>query len=229
MFNLQIHPHLIIYFNLHIHRNDGNVPEYMAADATKWLTSTSAACCEKYFGGYNYQKCMRMAPPGQHGCNSGSTLFYPDWHGANRGCVDDGKYLASTLFNANIYLLLLDAKAFAYFPSHVLHIISSSSSSGGEPYYMLSNHNFFIFKTREECCKTFYSWDYYGCTGTSPALTHGGYYPNWTRSIETTTCLNDGNYPAFMFDNQSWYFAPTLRECCEKHMHWKFNECIGAS
>ena len=94
---------------------------------------------------------------------------------------------------------------------------------------MLSNHRFFMFNTREDCCKMFYSWNYYTCTGTTPSLTNGGYYPKWTGSIASSTCVNDGNQPSFMLDDQSWYFSTTLRQCCKKHFHWKFNECIGAS
>ena len=73
----------------------------MAVNPTQWLLSTKAACCKKYFGGYNYQDCMGRYPPGQDGCNSSSMLFYPDWHGANKGCADDGKYHALILFDTS--------------------------------------------------------------------------------------------------------------------------------
>ena len=44
---------------------------------------------------------------------------------------------------------------------------------GQEPYYMLSNHEYFLSNSREECCNSFYEWNFYSCTGSTPTLTNG--------------------------------------------------------
>lgn len=167
-------------------RNDGLEPDYMAVNPTEWLSSTKKSCCQKYFGGYMYDDCMGRYPPDHDDCNT--MLFYPDWQGANEGCLDDGK----------------------------------------EPYYMLSNHKLFLSNTRDDCCKKFYEWDFFSCTGTSPELTHGEFYPDYTDS-STPTCLDDGNIPTYMLNDQRWYLSTTLRQCCERHFHYNINACLGTS
>jgi hypothetical protein len=114
-------------------------------------------------------------------------LYYPDWNGANEGCIDDGQ----------------------------------------EPYYMLSNAQYFLSNTREECCEKFYGWKYYECTGTKPPSS-GGYYPDWIgASSSPYTCLNDGKEPLYMLNSPAWYLSSTLKECCETHFRFAFKECMG--
>lgn len=80
---------LILAFTLTPNRNDGDEPDYMAADPTQWLSSTMEACCKKFFDGYSYDACMDRYPRDQDDCIV--KLFYPDWNGSNKGCIDDGK------------------------------------------------------------------------------------------------------------------------------------------
>ncbi len=93
---------------------------------------------------------------------------------------------------------------------------------------MLSNHQYFLSNTREECCKKFYEWNYQSCSGTKPELTNGEYYPDWTVS-STSTCLNDDKVPGYMLTNQAWYLSTTLEKCCERHFSWNVNECLGTT
>ncbi len=166
-------------------RNDGEEPDYMAVNPTEWLSSSMEACCKKFFSGYLYDVCMGRYPPDHDDCNF--MLFYPDWDGSNKGCIDDGQ----------------------------------------EPYYMLSNHQYFLSNSREECCKKFYEWDFYTCTGTLPVAAFGKYYPKWTTT--SSTCLNDDEIPTYMLNDQGWYLSTTLRKCCERHFFWDINECMGTS
>ena len=108
------------------------------------------------------------------------------------------------------------------------HLDIVSVSVGKEPYYMLSNHKLFLSNTRDDCCKKFYEWDFFSCTGTSPELTHGEFYPDYTDS-STPTCLDDGNIPTYMLNDQRWYLSTTLRQCCERHFHYNINACLGTS
>ena len=95
---------------------------------------------------------------------------------------------------------------------------------------MLSNNQYFLSNTREECCKKFYGWDLYTCTGTELELTNGEYYPDWSGGSSTTsTCPNDSNMPNYMLNNQAWYLSTSLRKCCERHFFWDINKCLGTN
>ena len=93
---------------------------------------------------------------------------------------------------------------------------------------MLGNAQYFLSNTRKECCEKFYEWNYYPCTGTKPDGS-GDYYPDWNGS--PATCKNDGNMPDYMLnpDNARWYLVSTLKECCERHVHYDLNNCMGSS
>jgi len=107
--------------------------------------------------------------------------------------------------------------------SHVIF----SSSIGKEPYYMLGNAQYFLSNSIEECCEKFYEWNFYECSGTTPELTHGEFYPDW--SGRGSTCLADGKIPDYMISNQNWYLSTTLEKCCERHFYWSINECLGTT
>ena len=77
-------------------RNDGDEPDYMAVNPTQWLSSTMQACCKKYFSGYMYDACMGRYPTDHDDCNV--MLYYPDWNGSNKGCLDDGKSACCFVF-----------------------------------------------------------------------------------------------------------------------------------
>jgi len=53
------------------------------------------------------------------------------------------------------------------------------------------------------------------------------WYPNWTG--DNRGCLNDGNMPQLMLDNQDFFIFDTLAECCEKNFAWDPNptNCLG--
>ena len=61
----------------------------MELDPTSWLSSTVDSCCQKFFGGFNYDVCMGRYPPDHDDCNV--MLWYPDWEGSNDGCTNNGK------------------------------------------------------------------------------------------------------------------------------------------
>lgn len=102
---------------------------------------------------------------------------------------------------------------------------------------MLSNADYFLSNSIEECCEKFYGWKYFACTGARPVLTHGEYYPNWSGS-GTATCEKDDKMPGYMLSNfkisvnfflsnQAWYLSTTLEKCCERHFHWSVKDCLG--
>ena len=93
---------------------------------------------------------------------------------------------------------------------------------------MLGNANYFLSNNKEDCCKKFYEWNYYPCTGTTPEGS-GDYYPDWNGS--PATCKNDGNMPDYMLrpDSAPWYLFDTLKDCCEKYFNYDLNNCLGSS
>ena len=115
-------PHIynpfVFFFN---HSIDGQEPEYMVVNPGEWLSTTLQKCCKKHFNGYYYDQCLFLhPPPALQGC-SDPLLFYPDWHGSNEGCLDDGKCKLSTRWR-----YLLTSTFTLYNSSHVVFIISSS-------------------------------------------------------------------------------------------------------
>jgi hypothetical protein len=68
-------------------KNDGAAPSYMAQNPTMWLHDTLSSWCTKNYG-WKMSECMNggNAPAP----SPGSGLYYPDWAGANEGCLNDG-------------------------------------------------------------------------------------------------------------------------------------------
>jgi len=159
----------------------------MIVNPGEWLSTTLQKCCKKHFGGFYYDQCLfNHHPPALQGC-SDPLLFYPDWHGSNERCLDDGE----------------------------------------EPLYMLQNKEYFLSNSLLECCEKFYAWDIYGCTGTSPVLTNGEFYPDWEGVNDH--CTREGEIPLYMLNNQRYYLSPTLEDCCEKHFSWRKDDCMGST
>ncbi|KAL7516014.1 hypothetical protein ACHAWX_001073 [Stephanocyclus meneghinianus] len=61
-------------------KNDGAAPTYMVDNPTIWLHDTLSSCCSRYYG-WKMRECMNVLSSG---------LFYPDWAGTNKGCLNDG-------------------------------------------------------------------------------------------------------------------------------------------
>lgn len=105
------------YPPMSFNRNDGDEPNYMAADPNQWLSSSLEACCKKWFSmsTYAYDKCVGKYPPDSDDCVR--FLYYPDWQGNNEGCIDDGT--STTINSVCICLLSPYAHRYAIIPSNV--------------------------------------------------------------------------------------------------------------
>ena len=113
-----------------------------------------------------------------------------------------------------------------YSPRLAFHTLFSV---GQEPYYMLSNANYFLSNSKEECCNKFYPWNLYGCMGTTPTFANGDFYPDWEGKSKTCLSSDDGEIPDYMLVNQKYYLSTTLEKCCERHFFWNINKCLGNS
>ena len=106
-------------------RNDGNEPNYMAADPVTWLSSSMQSCCKKWFFGPLYHKCIAKYPV-TNVDDCVETLWYPDWDKSNKGCVDDGKRSIMTKNSLHFYSAPLAKASIAL--THQLRLLSKTIS-----------------------------------------------------------------------------------------------------
>ena len=53
----------------------------------------------------------------------------------------------------------------------------------------------------------------------------GRFYPDWI--YHSGTCLDDGNEPTYMTNDESW-ILDSLEECCKRYYTWDTNTCMNA-
>lgn len=228
--------------------NDGDHPPYMAANPSGYLFSTSASCCSQHFG-WNYDACI--------GAGLGicaRALFYPDWGGADEGCLDDGNEPPYMTDNAMYYMFsqLADCCQEHYGWNYDTCIGASSNvnngqyypdfsntdhvcrNDGAQPPYMNNSPSHWMHDTLAECCNTNYLWNYNNCIGSPGATstsgstsTSGLYYPDWLGS--DNVCSNDGGQPPYMTQNPDAWMHTTLKSCCQTNFGWNYDNCIGAT
>ena len=87
----------------------------MIVNPGEWLSTTLQKCCKKHFNGYYYDQCLGKYPPTDGNCEM--LLFYPDWHGSNEGCLDDGKYFILLLRDC-LFMSVLKLFFFPLLSSH---------------------------------------------------------------------------------------------------------------
>lgn len=229
-------------------KNDGNQPNYMAANPTNYLYSTLDKCCSTHFG-WNYLACM-----GQLDNVCARSLWYPDWSGADEGCLDDGNEPSYMTENPTYYMFAskvecceqhynwkyvecvgtkTSANKGLYYPDfdssdHVCR------NDGQQPMYMDQSPEWWMHKDLKECCATNYSWNYEECIGSDPNATpvanpdtDGKYFPDWLGSEQM--CKNDGTQPPYMSKNPDMWMYDTLDECCKARYSWKYDSCRGAT
>lgn len=82
----------------------------------------------------------------------------------------------------------------------------------------------------DACCKRYYSWDFFSCTGGTGTIP-SGFYPNWDGT--DTKCLNStltaDSLPDYMRKNPDQWLNDKLESCCQKHYSWAYSDCIALS
>mmetsp|Transcript_21373 Transcript_21373/g.43482 ORF Transcript_21373/g.43482 Transcript_21373/m.43482 type:complete len:523 (+) Transcript_21373:702-2270(+) len=177
-------------------------------------------------------------------------LWYPDWTGANEGCINDGQepaymvnnpsYLSEDLetccsnhYNWMYYTCLGETAGGGigmYYPDWTTN--TGCLNDGMEPQYMTDNPTTFMHDTLASCCSSNFIWMYDDCmlnsggggvvTTTAPGI--GNYYPDW---VTRDTCVNDGNEPDYMSTNPEVWMHVTLESCCSRNYLWDYDNCIG--
>ena len=83
-------------------------------------------------------------------------------------------------------------------------------NDGNEPAYMSANPSWYLYSTLDDCCTTYFGWNYDGCMGNvRGTCVKALFYPDWEGTNEG--CVDDGNEPPYMRDNYVYY-----SECCRQ-------------
>ena len=213
----------------------------MAVNPTDWLSSTMEACCKKFFGGYLFETCMGSYPPDHDDCNV--MLYYPDWEGSNKGCINDGQEPYYMLSNGKYFFsnsledccekfyewdfygctgTMPDLTNGEYYPDWLGSSSSTCLNDNKMPKYMLNNQVWYLSKTLKECCETHFFWDVNKCLGTT-AVGSGKWYIKWSDS----TCVQDcvGASPCGGIA-ESWDETFSDKNtCCKNKMWWDLRGC----
>ena len=189
----------------------------MDANPRDYLMSTLDRCCTTFFG-WNYDGCIGSAPG-----MCARALFYPDWHGSDEGCVDDGNEPTYMTDNAMFYIFsqLEDCCNDNYASTFDTCMGSAASSknnglyypdfdstdhvcrnNGKQPGYMNNSPTHWMHTTLAACCTTNYNWNYDNCIGSDPSSatstvaspTGGLYYPGKCTIITYASTYVQGHY-----------------------------------
>jgi len=217
----------------------------MAASPSNYLYSTLDKCCTTHFG-WNYLSCM-----GQLDNICARSLWYPDWEGANKGCISDGNEPTYMMVNPATFMYsqkqdccqqhyswdynnCVGAKRTQNFGKYYPDFDGTEHvcvNDGLQPMYMDLSAVFWMHDTLKECCATNYQWNYAECIGSDPRspvvndpATYNKWYPDWLNNDQT--CKNDNSQPAYMSKNPGGWMYNTQKECCKARYRLVFPLCL---
>ncbi|KAL7460889.1 hypothetical protein ACHAXS_001324 [Conticribra weissflogii] len=181
-------------------------------------------------------------------------MYYPDWTGANTGCISDGKedeymrlnpegfYLFdkledcclrhySWIYNEcagiNNAALGPDGESL-YYPDWEGDN-KSCKNDGAQPQYMSNNPSTWMYENLESCCKARYSWnlnDCIGMSGISSTVGSNKWYPDWKKYVCVQDCV--GNSPCGGLAKNWDPIYNTAESCCDNKLKW-VTECVTKS
>ncbi|KAL7470367.1 hypothetical protein ACHAXS_010591, partial [Conticribra weissflogii] len=181
-------------------------------------------------------------------------MYYPDWTGANTGCIADGNEDEYMRLNPEGYYLFdkledccsrhyswdynkcagIDNAALGpdgkglYYPDWEGDN-KSCKNDGKQPDYMSNNPTTWMFETLEACCTTRYSWNLDDCMGTvglTSALGSNMWYPNWEGFVCVQDCVGAPPCGGFAENWDSLY--DSVEACCDSKLNW-VTECATKS
>jgi len=155
----------------------------MTVNPSYYLSSTLDKCCSTYFS-WNMPVCLNQL----RGICA-RALYYPDWDGANTGCIDDGnepEYMTNNPVGY-LYVSLADCCEQHYFWDKETCLGAAATQNthlwypdwggaehvcktgGGQPKYMNTNPTIWMHATLRECCTRNYNWNFDECIGSHPS------------------------------------------------------------
>ncbi|KAL3797982.1 hypothetical protein HJC23_013220 [Cyclotella cryptica] len=112
-----------------------------------------------------------------------------------------------------------------FYPDQTKSDVSASClNDGKQPAWMDANPTYWLFSTRDKCCKQHFSWNYNSCIGFNGTDSHS-WYPDWEG--DNKACLEDGGEPSYMTQNPEHYLFNMKQDCCKMHYSWNYVECLG--
>jgi len=217
----------------------------MSANPAQYLYTTLDKCCSTHFS-WNYLSCM-----GQLDNVCARSLFYPDWEGANKACLDDGNQPNYMQNNPSTYLSsqkqdccqkhyswdynnCVGAKKTQNFGKYYPDFDGAKHvcvNDGLQPMYMDLSSAHWMYDTLKECCATHYSWNYDECLGSNPnapvvndPATYNKWFPDWLKSPQT--CKNDNTQPPYMSKKPDSWMYDTQKACCKDRFGYNYSECL---
>lgn len=171
-------------------------------------------------------------------------LFYPNWDPVEAGCKNDGKhppymeanprdYLMSTLavccktyfgwnYDACVGKLRGTCSRALFYPDFEGDN-EGCVDDGNEPAYMTDNHVDYMFSQLDDCCTTFFNWNFDECAGATSSANVGMYYPDF--DDDANICKNNGNQPKYMNSSPTSWMHDTLAACCKTNYQWNYDAC----
>jgi len=228
----------------------GEAPTYMELDPENWLHDTLEGCCERYYSGWNKNRCINVR---------GSGLWYVSHllercvtdceEGQGATCGGLANPVSDNLFADPMSCCLAELDwRFVDFCEADSLLINCYEGTGkyyrgdtaGRPVCVrdcdpevtgdttcggLVEDTYIIFHdTAEECCSIEYNWmNNELCAARSDQIQVNKYWPDMTNS----KCILDSQTPA---EELSIMIYNSTAECCSEGIHWlSETECLTAS
>lgn len=228
----------------------GTPPEYMELNPEGWLFETLEGCCERYYGGWNYNKCMNIKGSGlwyvSH-LNGRCVTDCKEGQGATCGglanpvsddlyadprscCIADLPWVFVEFCEADSLLSNCYAGTGLYYRGDTAGSkvcvrdcdpdASGDTTCGG----LVEDTYIVLHDTAEECCSTEYGWmENELCAARSDQVDVEKYWPDKA----TSKCVLDSEVPA---EDLSISIYDSIAECCTQGVHWlSESECLTAS
>ncbi|ACI64216.1 predicted protein [Thalassiosira pseudonana CCMP1335] len=122
-------------------KNDNNKPQYMVLNPTMWLLDSRESCCKKFFS-WQLSDCM------QEGDAAPSVLYYPDWAGLNKGCINDGNAPSYMQYNPSMWMFEdLEDCCDRHYLWDLATCLGASATAGSDKWFV----DYFLNKCVKEC------------------------------------------------------------------------------
>lgn len=83
------------------------------------------------------------------------------------------------------------------------------------------------YASQSTCCTTHFSWSYHACMGTKPASSYK-WYVDWATSTCKQDCETTAGGSCGGLVAGAWVLLhDSLEKCCQVHVSWKLNSCLG--
>jgi len=228
---------------------DGQQPIYMILDPSLWLYDSLEGCCDRYFSGWNKNKCMNERGSGFWYVKDATGKCAVDCKGGNGSiCGGLASQFSDDLFadpksccESKLNWLLTDFCEADSLGNNCycgtgkwyrgdtagsdVCVRDCDESCGGSTCGGIIEDSYFIFHdSAEACCDSEYEWiETELCARRSTKTLIEKYWPDQTNS----KCVKDSETPA---DDLSVSLFDTIEACCTADIYWLSKAaCVAAT